>query len=61
MTKIKHTAPSVVTNEKQKLCRSDCKGIKGVILVLNLKFLNRKKPKMLFLSVGELNPILPQY
>ena len=43
MSKIKHAAPSVVTNEKQNLCKSDYKGIKGVTLVLNLKVLNRKK------------------
>ena len=46
MTKIKHAAPSVVTNEKQKLVyvhRSENKEMKGVTLVLSLKFLNRKK------------------
>ena len=29
MSKIKHAAPSVVRNEKQNLCRSDYKRIKG--------------------------------
>ena len=58
MSKIKHAAPSVVTNEKQNLCRSDYKGIKGVTLVLNLKVLNRKKGS--YLSVGELNPGHPR-
>jgi hypothetical protein len=39
----KHPPPSVVTNEKQKLCISELKRIKGVTLVLNLKVLNCKK------------------